>query len=96
MTFMLQTSLTDLLQLIIALASVHYAGAWVIRMRSWPLTISVMASAVASVLFYLALRLHLFMPAEMNLLASIRDLAMAIIIGSIPFAIRNTTGRLNK
>lgn len=80
----------DLLQILIALASLHFAGAWAFRLKHWPMLISVLVCALFSAYFLLAYRWQFASNADLNLMSSLRTLLMAIIIGSVPFAVRRS------
>ena len=83
-------NVTDFLQLLTALACIHFAGAWAIRLRHWPMIISVMCVAVLSVVVYFVIRWKLLSPADINILASVRTLLMAVLIGAMPAAVRRS------
>lgn len=90
---MLFNTITDVIQFLIALACLHFAGAWAIRLRHWPMLVSVLAIAIYSVVFFFALRWKLFSAADLNLMSSIRTLLMAVIIGAIPWAERHSRSK---
>ena len=82
-------SLIDVIQTLSALVCAIAIALWLLRLRRWPLTISVIVSMLANISFYISRTLDLFTPAELNLFSSVRVLLMVLIIVALPSTLRD-------
>ena len=79
----------DAVQIVTLILSTIGAVRWVVILRRWPITISVVIALLLNAVFYLAVSFDVLPRSDQNLISSVRVLIMVLIFVALPSTLRD-------
>ncbi len=79
----------DAVQIVTLILSTIGAVRWVVILRRWPITISVVIALLLNAVFYLAVSFDVLPSSDHNLISSVRVLIMVLIFVALPSTLRD-------
>ena len=82
--------LTDLTQLVSLIISIVAIFSW-IRLRSWPIRISIITAMALNIFFYLAVVFGFLPSPDHNLISAMARLLLVLVLAALPASIKDRT-----